>query len=289
QDPLKEQRVPRRPAGLLADRTLSPALLPSLTHTPPPVILHVPCRPSTPRPVSARSPAFRSSTLCHPPFITPRSSTWGLTSCTWRSTWKTWRAPCAPSARSPAFAGSASRSPTRSPSSGISTRSNPPPGASAPSTPSWRTAASSPAITPTRRGPWPPHPQPAGLEPLHAGRHEPERRGDLCPRFAADSPPDGHGHRLQPPGDALAEGGQPGRLPHHTRPGDVPAAGRGAVRTLDPAAGSGRGHARRAGRISPGRGASHGTGAWLGRLGAGGCDDAWGRRVSTGRGASWRA
>src|SRR2546428_466994 len=131
QDPLKEQRVPRRPAGLLADRTLSPALLPSLTHTPPPVILHVPCRPSTPRPASARSSAIRSSTLCHPPFITPRSSTWGLTSCTWRSTWKTWRAPCAPSARSPAFAGSAARSPTRSPSSGIPTTSNPPPGASA--------------------------------------------------------------------------------------------------------------------------------------------------------------
>src|SRR5207245_10944805 len=48
QDPLKEQRAPRRPAGLLADSTLPPALPPSLPPPPPPVILPFPA-PSSPR------------------------------------------------------------------------------------------------------------------------------------------------------------------------------------------------------------------------------------------------
>src|SRR5438093_13522835 len=42
-------------------------------------------------------------------------------------------------------------------------------------------------------------------------------------------------------------------------------------------------------RVNTGRGASTGTGAWLGALGAGGRDDAWGGRVDAGRGASRRA
>src|SRR5439155_6051320 len=71
-----------------------------------------------------------------------------------------------------------------------------------------------------------------------------------CPRFAAGSPSDRHGHRVQPPGDTPAEGGAPGRVPYHTRPGDVPAAGGRAVRALDRAAGAGRGHARRPGETS---------------------------------------
>src|SRR5437867_12953015 len=41
-------------------------------------------------------------------------------------------------------------------------------------------------------------------------------------------------------------------------------------------------------RVNTGRGASTGTGACLGGLGAGGCDDGWGGRGNAGRGASRR-
>src|SRR2546428_10069 len=62
-------------------------------------------------------------------------------------------------------------------------------------------------------------------------------------------------------GGAPVEGGAQGRMPHHTRPGDVSTAGRRAVRAVDPTAGSGRGHAFGVGKTPPGIGASWRAGA----------------------------